>query len=106
MLSTEAASYDYVIVGGGSAGCVVASRLAAASPDATVALIEAGPNARGVAQIVDPPSWTKLAGTALDWGYAYQPAKTVAAADRNPARQGSRRLQRDQRDAVVPGPPG
>jgi choline dehydrogenase len=78
VLSPEAASYDYVIVGGGSAGCVVASRLAAASPDATVALIEAGPNGRGVAQIVDPPSWTKLSGTALDWGYAYQPAKAVA----------------------------
>ena len=73
MLRTEAAFYDYVIVGGGSAGCVVASRLAAALPDATVALIEAGPNGRGVAQIVDPPSWTKLPGTALDWGYAYQP---------------------------------
>jgi choline dehydrogenase len=78
VLSSEAASYDYVIVGGGSAGCVVASRLAAGSPDATVALIEAGPNGRGVAQIVDPPSWTKLSGTALDWGYAYQRAETVA----------------------------
>ena len=78
MLTTEAASYDYVIVGGGSAGCVVASRLAAASPDATVALIEAGPDGRGVTQIVDPPSWTKLSGTALDWGYAYQRAKPVA----------------------------
>jgi choline dehydrogenase len=78
LLTTEAASYDYVIVGGGSAGCVVASRLAAASPDATVALIEAGPNGRGVAQIVDPPSWTKLTGTALDWGYAYQPTGAVA----------------------------
>ena len=78
MLTTEAASYDYVIVGGGSAGCVVASRLAAALPDATVALIEAGPNGRGVAQIVDPPSWTKLPGTALDWGYAYQRSTAVA----------------------------
>jgi choline dehydrogenase len=78
LLTTEAVSYDYVIVGGGSAGCVVASRLAAALPGATVALMEAGPSGRGVAQIVDPPSWTKLPGTALDWGYAYQRSKAVA----------------------------
>jgi choline dehydrogenase len=76
--ASETAAYDYVIVGGGSAGCVVASRLAAASPDATVLLIEAGPDGRGVAQVVDPPSWTKLAGTALDWGYAYTRTDAVA----------------------------
>jgi len=76
--TTETATYDYVIVGGGSAGCVVASRLAAASPDAAVLLIEAGPDGRGVAQVVDPPSWTKLPGTALDWGYAYTPTDAVA----------------------------
>ena len=43
-------------------------------PDATVLLIEAGPDGRGVAQIVDPPQWTKLDGTALDWGYRYAPS--------------------------------
>ena len=86
--TTEAASYDYVIVGGGSAGCVVASRLAAASPDATVLLIEAGPNGRGVAQIVDPPSWTKLSGTALDWGYAYMPADAGGRPRRSRSRGG------------------
>jgi choline dehydrogenase len=75
---SEAAAYDYVIVGGGSAGSVVASRLAAARPDATVLLIEAGSGGRGVAQIVDPPQWTKLPGTALDWGYRYAPAERVA----------------------------
>jgi len=76
--TTESATYDYVIVGGGSAGSVVASRLAAAQPDATVLLIEAGPAGRGVAQIVDPPQWTKLGGTALDWGYSYAPSACVA----------------------------
>jgi choline dehydrogenase len=75
---TETAGYDYVIVGGGSSGSVVASRLAAAQPDATVLMIEAGPRGRGVAQIVDPPQWTKLCGTALDWGYRYAPSEHVA----------------------------
>jgi choline dehydrogenase len=75
--TTEAAAYDYIIVGGGSAGCVVASRLAAAAPGAAILLIEAGSDGRGVAQIVDPPQWTKLDGTALDWGYSYAPSARV-----------------------------
>jgi choline dehydrogenase len=77
-VNTAEAAYDYIVVGGGSAGCVVASRLAAALPAASVLLIEAGPDGRGVAQIVDPALWVKLAGTALDWGYAYRPAQAVA----------------------------
>jgi len=34
--------YDYLVIGGGTAGCVVAARLAA-SPDVRVLLVEAGP---------------------------------------------------------------
>ena len=77
-MTENAGAYDYVIIGGGSAGSVVASRLAAARPAAAVLLIEAGSDGRGVAQIVDPPQWTKLEATALDWGYAYQPSAQVA----------------------------
>jgi len=73
-----AAGYDYIIVGAGSAGCVLAARLAAATTEASVLLIEAGPDGRGVAQIADPPQWTKLLGTSLDWGYWYAPAAAVA----------------------------
>jgi choline dehydrogenase len=76
--SELAAEYDYVIVGGGSAGCVVAARLAADSRGMSVLLIEAGPDGRGVTQVVDPPQWPNLLGTSLDWGYWYAPSPAVA----------------------------
>ncbi len=41
-------AFDYVVVGGGPAGCAVAARLAEARPDLTVALIERGPPKGGL----------------------------------------------------------
>src|SRR6478672_10226136 len=59
-------SYDYVIVGAGSAGCVLAHRLGLAGR--RVLVVEAGGQAK-LADITDPPEWPKLQGSQFDWRY-------------------------------------
>ena len=73
----NAAEYDYIVVGAGTAGCVLAARLAE-DPDVTVLLVEAGPDGRGVTQITDPALWPTLHHSSLDWGYRYSPGPSVA----------------------------
>jgi choline dehydrogenase-like flavoprotein len=63
-----AASFDYLIVGAGSAGCVVARRLVE-STDATVLVLEAGGTDKGVTSIAHPPLWTENLGSPYDWSY-------------------------------------
>ncbi|PZS16736.1 MAG: choline dehydrogenase [Pseudonocardiales bacterium] len=57
--------YDYVIVGAGSAGCVLANRLSA-DPRVRVALLEAGGRDRTLG-IKIPAAFPKLFHTAYDW---------------------------------------
>jgi choline dehydrogenase len=71
-----AREYDFVIVGGGTGGSVMARRLAERS-DATVLLIEAGPSDVGVAAIDDAARWTALLRGIYDWGYDYAPTPHV-----------------------------
>ncbi|WP_051334384.1 GMC family oxidoreductase N-terminal domain-containing protein [Bradyrhizobium sp. Ai1a-2] len=63
-------SYDYVIVGAGSSGCVVAHRLALAGR--RVLLVEAGGEGT-LAAIRDPQQWPKLQGSEFDWRYLTTP---------------------------------
>ncbi|MGE5283145.1 MAG: GMC family oxidoreductase [Chloroflexota bacterium] len=63
--------HDYVIVGAGSAGCVLAARLSE-DPDVSVLLLEAGPP-DAKENIHVPLGYLKLARTDVDWDYASAP---------------------------------
>ena len=68
MSDITATSHDFVVVGAGTAGCVLASRLSEDS-GAKVLLLEAGP-AYGPQAVSVPPAWPTLIGSEVDWGYA------------------------------------
>ena len=62
--------YDYIVIGAGSAGCIVASKLASAKPDANILLIEAG-KLQLNPKMYHPSNWFQVLQhyPAIDWGY-------------------------------------
>jgi choline dehydrogenase len=69
--------YDYIVAGGGTAGCLIAARLSE-DPGTRVLLLEAGSDELVPAMMV-PDAWPGLVGSAADWGRV-----TVAQADAGP----------------------
>jgi choline dehydrogenase len=67
----DPSDFDFVIVGAGSSGCVIAHRLSA-DRDTRVLLVDAGGPAVGPA-VEQPGRWTTLLGGELDWAYTTEP---------------------------------
>jgi choline dehydrogenase-like flavoprotein len=81
VLLASAASFDYVIIGGGPAGLIVANRLSA-NPKITVAIIEAGGSVYNNPNVTALPKsiaeFSPGIGTSIDWSYTSAPQKYTA----------------------------
>lgn len=75
-MSDETQEFDYVIVGSGASGSVIARRLVDAGAG-SVAVLEAGGDDLGQERIQDPQRWRTLWGSDLDWCYKTVPQESL-----------------------------
>ncbi|KAF4441813.1 hypothetical protein F53441_11898 [Fusarium austroafricanum] len=63
-------TYDYIIVGGGTAGGALATRLSLGLPKSKILLLEAGPAALDDVRINVPGMRGSILGSSLDWNFS------------------------------------
>lgn len=74
-MAKTTSQYDYIIVGGGIAGSVVASRLHERLPHLSILLIEAGPSVAQNPLVTEIKHAFAVLGSDIDWSYASVPQK-------------------------------
>ncbi|WP_046469389.1 GMC family oxidoreductase [Allosalinactinospora lopnorensis] len=67
-MASADSTFDYVIVGGGTAGSVIANRLSE-DPATSVCVIEGGPSDVGLERVLKLRDWLDLLGSDLDYDY-------------------------------------
>ena len=85
--STPRQTYDFVVVGGGTAGSLVAAELAAALPSHTILLLEAGEGVRDTVvseQSVPGGAPDNVAFGNIDWNYRVEPQTSTLLGDSLP----------------------
>lgn len=71
-MSNDVAEYDYVVLGAGSAGCVIANRLSARS-NISVLLLEAGPRDSNPWIHIPVGYYRTMENARINWGYKTEP---------------------------------
>ena len=72
-MATDA--YDYIIIGGGTAGCVLASRLSERQSSLSILVIEAGPDVTNHPHVYKPVEAAHLHFSDIDFKYFTVPQK-------------------------------
>ncbi|RCI15184.1 hypothetical protein L249_6941 [Ophiocordyceps polyrhachis-furcata BCC 54312] len=69
-------SYDFIVCGGGTSGCVVAGRLAE-KPETTILVIEAGADQKDIENVHMAGALASLAGNDTDWNIVSEPGSAI-----------------------------
>ncbi|KAJ5523864.1 hypothetical protein N7494_010514 [Penicillium frequentans] len=76
MAAPNESTYDYIVCGGGTSGCVVAARLAE-NPEISILLIEAGQHNKDLENTHMAGGWSNNFDSETDWNFVTPPMKGV-----------------------------